>query len=117
MDVKVDSIPVEGGHMWKMVDANIPAVSVSAAKKQDGGIIISLANTSLEKKQEVEINLDGANVKTVAGEILTSKNVMDYNDFEHPDAIKPVTFKDAKLKKKSLKVKIPAKSIIVLNLK
>ncbi len=117
MDVKVDSIPVEGGHMWKMVDANIPAVSVSAAKKQDGGIIISLANTSLEKKQEVEINLDGANVKTVAGEILTSKNVMDYNDFEHPDAIKPVAFKDAKLKKNSLKVKIPAKSIIVLNLK
>lgn len=117
MDVKTDSINVEGGHMYKMTDGKIPVVSVSAAKKQDGGIVISLANTSLDKKQEVELNLDGANVKTVSGNILTSKNIKDYNDFDAPNKVKEVAFSDAKLRKNTLNVKIPAKSIVVLNLK
>ena len=55
--------------------------------------------------------------KTVKGEILTSKNIADYNDFNHPDTVKPVAFKDIKIKKNTIKAKIPAKSIVVLNIK
>jgi alpha-N-arabinofuranosidase len=42
--------------------------------------------------------------------------VTDYNDFEHPDVVAPKEFKDAKLKKGQLTVKLPAKSIVVLNI-
>ncbi|MBR1427569.1 MAG: hypothetical protein IJ582_00865, partial [Prevotella sp.] len=45
------------------------------------------------------------------------KNISDYNDFDHPERVKPETFKDVKVKKNSLKFKIPAKSIIVLEVK
>jgi alpha-N-arabinofuranosidase len=117
MDVKVDSIDVEGGHMYKMTPGKIPAVSISAAKKADGSIVVSLANTSLNKAQEVELNLDGANAKTVTGRMLTSKKITDYNDFEHTDVVKPVDFKGAKLKKNILKLSLPAKSIVVVNVK
>jgi len=96
---------------------NVPYVSVSAAKKQDGGIIVSLANIDLKDEHEVCINLSGAEGKNVEGEILTSKKIQDYNDFDHPETVKPRVFKDAKLKKNSLKVKLPAKSIVVLNIK
>ncbi len=117
MDAKVDSIDVEGGHMYKMTAGKIPAVSISAAKKADGSIVVSLANTSLDKAQEVELNLDGANAKTVTGRMLTSKKITDYNDFEHTDVVKPVDFKGAKLKKNTLKLSLPAKSIVVVNVK
>jgi alpha-N-arabinofuranosidase len=116
-EVKSDYIPVEGGHMQNMVDGVIPAVSASAAKKQDGGYIISLVNPSLDKKQEVEIVLDGANIKSFEGEILTSKDIKTYNDFDNPNKVTPAAFKDAKVKKNKVSVKIPAKSIVVLNLK
>lgn len=116
MDVKCDSMDVKGGKMHKMVDGKIPAISISAAKKTDGGIIISLANTNLEKNQTVEINLDGAAAKNITGEILTSKNIQDYNDFEHPEVVKPVAFKSIKAKKNTITAKIPSKSIVVLNI-
>ena len=117
MDVKCDSMDVRGDDHAKD-GRKIPVVSTSAAKKADGTVVVSLANVSLDKAQEVEFSLDGLKApKTVAGEILTCKKVSDFNDFEHPDVVKPATFKDAKLKKNTLKVKIPAKSIVVLKIK
>lgn len=117
IDVSVDSIPVEGGHMYRMAKGMIPAVSVSAAKKQDGGIVVALANTSLNKAQTVSIHLADCAATSVSGEILTAKRITDYNDFDHPDVVKPTRFNDAKLKKNVLNTKIPAKSIVVIDIK
>ena len=81
---------------------------------------VALANVMLDKAREVKVSLDGMGakaVKTATGSILTSKKINDYNDFEHPDVVKPQAFNDAKVKKNTLTVKIPAKSIVVLNLK
>lgn len=117
IDVKEDSINVTGNKMYKAVDKKVPMVSASAAKEKDGSIIVSLANTNLDKTQEVELHLDGINAKRVSGNILTCKKISDYNDFAHPDVIKEVAFTDAKLKKNVVKAKIPAKSIVVLNIR
>ena len=95
----------------------LPLISASAAKTASGSIIISLTNVSLDKKKEISINLNGFKGKDVTGRILTSKSVADYNDFDNPNRVKPVAFKDAKLKKDQLTVKLPAKSIVVLEIK
>jgi alpha-N-arabinofuranosidase len=94
-----------------------PMLSASAAKTQDGSIVFALTNVSLDKDQTIKVNIDGFNAKTVSGRILTSKNAADYNDFQNPNKVAPAEYKDAKLKKGVLTVKIPAKSIIVLNIK
>ena len=94
-----------------------PLLSASAAKTKDGSIVLAITNVSLDKTQTVDFNFAGFNAKQVNGRILTSKNVSDYNDFQHPNVVAPTDFKDAKLKKGTLTVKIPAKSIIVLNIK
>lgn len=117
IDVKEDSVNVTDNNMQNAVDKEIPMVSVSAARQSDGNLIVSLANTSLDKAQEVQLNVTGNNVKTVSGNILTANKISDYNDFEHPTVIKETAFKDAKLKKNTVKAKIPAKSIVVLNIK
>ncbi len=68
--------------------------------------MVSLANVSLDKAQQVEFNLDGAAApKTVTGQILSCNKVSDYNDFEHPDVVKPAAFKDAKVEEKHPKGK------------
>ncbi len=95
----------------------LPRVSASAAKTKDGSIVISLTNVSLDKAQEIEVNLNGTQAKSVSGQILTCNDIKDYNDFDHPNRIAPASFKDAKVKKGVLSVKIPAKSIVVLNVK
>jgi alpha-N-arabinofuranosidase len=94
-----------------------PVLSASAAKTTDGSIVLAITNVSLDKAQTIDFDLAGFKAKSVSGRILTSKNVADYNDFQHPDVVSPKEYKDAKLNKKgTLSVKIPAKSIIVLNI-
>ena len=94
-----------------------PVLSASAAKTKDGSVVLAITNVSLDKDQTIDFNFAGFNAKTVSGRILTSKNVADYNDFQHPDVVSPKEYKDAKLKKGTLTVKVPAKSLVVLNIK
>ena len=94
----------------------LPLVSASAAKTAKGSIVVSLTNVELTNAQEVSIDLKGFTGKNVNGRILTSDKVSDYNDFDHPNRVQPTAFNGAKLKNGKLTVKIPAKSIVVLEL-
>ena len=94
-----------------------PLLSASAAKTQDGSLVLAVTNVSLDKDQTIDFQIDGFQAKAVSGRILTSKKADDYNDFQHPNVVAPKEYKDAKLKKGVLTVKVPAKSIIVLNIK
>lgn len=95
----------------------IPTIYSSAAKTKDNSIVVSLANISLDKTQDIDIVSDLSTINNITGEILKCKNISDYNDFEHPQTITPHVFKDMKIKKNIIKIKIPAKSIVVLNIK
>ena len=94
-----------------------PMLSASAAKTTDGSLVLAITNVSLDKAQTIDFAIDGYNAKSVSGRILTSKNVADYNDFKNPNVVAPKEFKEAKLNKNKLTLTIPAKSIIVLNIK
>ena len=94
-----------------------PMLSASAAKTTDGSLVLAITNVSLDKAQNIDFNLDGYQAKSFTGEILTSKKVDDYNDFQHPEVVSPKPFKDAKLKSNTISVQVPAKSIVVLNIK
>lgn len=116
MDFKGDSITVRGDKQAKD-GRKIPVLNMSAAKRSDGSIIISLANVSLDKAQKIDIDLEGYTGQTVTGRILTCRNITDHNDFTNPETVKPADFRGAKLKKNTLTAEIPAKSIVVLNIK
>ena len=46
----------------------------------------------------------------------TSAKLTDYNSFENPNIVKPAPFKEVKINKGTMKVKLPAKSIVTLEL-
>ena len=110
MELTTDSIQTTEGK-------TLPTLSASAARTANGDMVLALTNASLDQAKTLDINIDGVNVKQVSGRILTSKDAKDFNDFNHPDVVTPREFKDAKLKKGTLSVKLPSKSIVVLTLK
>ena len=48
---------------------------------------------------------------------IRDSNIGDYNSFEKPNVVAPKEFTGAKVNKGSLKVTLPAKSIVVLEVK
>lgn len=95
----------------------LPAVSVSASKDSTGALHISLVNIDAKAAQDITVDIAGGNFKTISGRILTSAKLQDHNTFEAPDKIKPAPFKGATLKGKTLSVKLPPFSVVVLELK
>lgn len=95
----------------------IPAVSASASRDKAGIVHISFTNIDISKPQTVTVNLKGVNKKSVSGRILTSEKIQDHNTFENPGKVAPKAFTDANLKGDVLTVKLPAHSVVVLELK
>lgn len=94
----------------------LPLISATASKDKNGKIHLSISNIDIENAQEISINLPGIKAQKAIGEILTAKNITDYNSFENPDVVKTTPFKEAKIKNGTLNIKLPAKSIITLEL-
>jgi alpha-N-arabinofuranosidase len=95
----------------------LPAVSGSASVDSLGRTHISLTNNDPAKAQEVSITVKGAAFNAVTGRILASGKLQDFNSFDQPDKIKPVTFNKATLKGDQLTVAMPPFSVVVLELK
>lgn len=95
---------------------NVSVVNASASKK-DGLIHITLANIDLNKAQNISIDLSNTKVSGVSGRILTSKDIHDHNTFENPNLVQPQSFSGAKVENGKLRVQLPAKSIVVLEIK
>ena len=98
-------------------DQTLPLLRGTASRNKDGVMHISLSNVDADKEHEVTVNLSGASIKSVTGEMLTSTNLNDHNTFDNPNIVEPVDFKGAKINKGVLTVKLPAKSIVTLELK
>lgn len=97
-------------------ERNVPMVSASASRK-DGLTHITLANVDMKNSRHLKIDFSDWNPAKVSGRILTSKDVSDHNSFEQPNLVQPVAFTDAKIEKGVLEVNLPAKSVVVLELK
>lgn len=97
----------------------IPTLSATASTK-DGYINISMTNTSLDQDNEVLIKIPGVSIekKDISGEILTSENIADYNDFGIPEKVMIKPFSDYSVQKKgTLSIALPSKSIVNLSIR
>jgi alpha-L-arabinofuranosidase len=98
-------------------DKGIPAISASASVDKDGRIHVSLANLNPSKEIVVTCPVIGDTFKTVSGEVLTATDMAGNNSFEKPETVKPALFNKFTMKDGVLTVTMPAKSVVVLELK
>lgn len=108
-DIKTDD--------YVLQNKKLKAISASASKDENGVVHVSLANIDANNSQDIIINFEGTNVKSVTGRILISDRLQDYNSFTNSDKIKPAVFNDIKLSGSDLTLKMPPFSVIVLELK
>ncbi len=97
-------------------EKEIPSISASASVDNEGKVHISLANLNPGRQIIVTCPIVGETYNKVTGELLTSPEMNSFNSFEKPDVVKPVAFTGFTLKNGILTVKMPSKSVIVLEL-
>lgn len=64
--------------------------SASIAAQGNGKkLTLTVVNPHLSQPMTAEVAVRGAAVSAVTGSVLSSRDVHDHNDFDHPDAVKP----------------------------
>jgi alpha-N-arabinofuranosidase len=111
-------VPVDVKSPWYSKDAStMPAVSASAVKDKDGAVHVGLVNVDPNRSITVTAKLAGLPAGAVSGRVLTAPATNSHNTFDQPAVVKPAAFTGAKLESGVLTVTLPAKSMVMLDLK
>ncbi|MDR2146645.1 MAG: alpha-N-arabinofuranosidase [Tannerella sp.] len=95
----------------------IPLLSATASRDKSGATHISVSNIDDKNTQTVIIDMEGIKAGKAVATILTSTNMGDHNTFENPETVKPKSFTDFTVNNGKLQLKLPAKSIVTVELK
>ncbi|MCU4674121.1 alpha-N-arabinofuranosidase [Catenovulum sp. 2E275] len=99
----------------KVGEDKFPAVSVSAAKGQDGKTYLALVNLSATESSEVKVDLKGQTANSAQGQQLTANTLDAHNTFNKPNQVKPKAYK-IKAKSGKFSFDLPARSVTVVKL-
>ncbi|OAN67276.1 alpha-N-arabinofuranosidase [Sphingomonas sp. TDK1] len=111
-------LPVDVQSRWYNKDQwTMRAVSASAVRGTDGVVHVGLVNVDPNRPASVSVKLDGVTGAQVAGRILTGERMDAHNDFAAPNAIQPMPFTGASLSGGTLTVQVPAKAIVMLDIR
>lgn len=94
----------------------IPSLSASASRHDDGTVHLSLCNLHPSDEKEVAVEFRGFHPRSIKGRILTSGQMNAHNTFEDPERVMPREFSEAKCQGQSILLKAPGKSVIVLEI-
>jgi len=95
---------------------DIPSLTATASRDNEGKIHISISNINPNKATTVQCEIRGAQFKRVSGSILTAPKMNTHNTFDNPDVLKPEKFEGTKLEGDKLIIKMPSKSIVALEI-
>ena len=87
-------------------------------KDKDGAIYVSFCNIDMHKNRSGEIDLRGSDKLSKSnGEIITAPKENEYNDFGQPEKVTIQKFSSFSIKDNILKIDLPAKSVVTIELK
>ena len=96
---------------------SLPAVSATASRDRRGVMHVTMSNLDPNRARTVVAELRGANVTAATGRVLTAPAMNSYNSFERPNTVQPAPFTGARVAGGRLTVALPAKSVVVLELR
>ncbi len=95
----------------------MPAVSASAVRDKAGQVHVGLANGDPNRAITVTATLTGVTAGTVSGQIITAPAMTAINTFDAPNNVVPTAFTGAQVANGTLTVTLPAKSVVMLDLR
>jgi alpha-N-arabinofuranosidase len=102
---------------YKFGDVSIPAISATASRDIAGKLHLSLVNIDPHRDAQLAVHVAGLNAMHVSGRLLTAGSMDAHNTFDQPEAVNPVPFTDAMLARGVLRLNVPARSVVVLELR
>ncbi|MFC1551163.1 alpha-N-arabinofuranosidase [Candidatus Latescibacterota bacterium] len=96
---------------------SIPTLSASASRDESGAIHITVCNVDPSNAAPLTIDLRGATAKTVTGRVVTAPAINSYNTFENKEVVKPAAFTGASIKNGTVTATLPARSVVMLEIK
>ncbi len=90
---------------------NLPKLIESASVKDDGTIIATIVNTSVDDSAEIHCQIADFTLKKLSAEILTSE-MNDYNSFDNKNAVGTKVFSDYELLSDGFKTTVPPCSVV-----
>ena len=116
-DATLLPLDLDSNYMYEFGERKLEAINASASVDEDGAIHVSLVNIHPDEEADISIEIRGKEVSEVSGRILTAPELNSHNTFERPDLVKPEIFKGAKFGKGKLSLTLPAKSVVVLEIR
>jgi alpha-N-arabinofuranosidase len=96
--------------------ARVPQLHASASRDAAGKMHLSLCNLDPAHAAELTGELRGASSTSVSGRILTAEAMNAHNTFDAPNAVAPTDFGDFTLAGDGLAMRLPARSVVVLEI-
>ena len=95
----------------------IPAVSASATRDaKSAAVHLSLVNANPRESVAIACKLAEFAPKAVAGRVLTAAEMNAHNTFPAPNTVHPEAFTGAQIEGDSLRLTLPPKSVVILDL-
>jgi alpha-L-arabinofuranosidase len=112
------SLPIElDAPDYSREGVTIPALSVSASRRQEGKITVSLVNLDPTREARVQMSLAGSMIRKAAGKVITADAMDARGDFGKPDPLAPVPLDHVKTRDGAVSLMVPAKSVVVVDLR
>jgi alpha-N-arabinofuranosidase len=109
-------IPVDlNAPAYKLGDVSVPSLSATASRDSEGRLHLSIVNLDPNRAAEIVTTIAGKNV--TAGEVFTAPVMNAMNTFDRPNTVKPAPFSGYEFEGSRLNLSVPAKSVVVLELK
>jgi alpha-N-arabinofuranosidase len=102
---------------YELNGKKIPVISATSSKSANGNVNISLVNVHPTKSIAVTTTFKTMKAKHVTGRILTSADIHDHNTFAQPNKVGTKEFKQFKMKGDELTIEMPARSVVVLEVR
>ena len=93
-----------------------PALNVSASRDRDGKVHVSLCNIDPQAPVTIRADLKGLTPRRITGRVLTADEITAHNTFEDAGVVQPTAFRDAKVTSGGFEARLPAKSVVVLEI-
>jgi alpha-N-arabinofuranosidase len=95
-------------------DTEVPRVSASASRAEDGSVHVTMTNLDADAAVDVSVALHGVNVSSVKGRVLAGDALNSHNTIDQPNKVAPEEFDDVTLTQVGIDIKMPPRSVMSL---
>jgi alpha-N-arabinofuranosidase len=101
---------------YTLAGSSVPSLHVSASRDKSGKLHVSIVNLDPNRSAQISMKIAGAAAANITGRVLTAPAMNTVNTFDRPDTVSPAPFHDFKAQGSVVRLTLPAKSVVVLEL-